>query len=335
VDASISAATALRLAAGLAGLALAVGLERWRPFRSRSPTALVNDLRNLALWGTAAALLQVLPLATALGASELARQVGVGLFHRLAAPAPFEILATIVVLDAATYALHRLYHAFPPLWRLHRVHHTETLLTATTSVRFHPGEVLVSSLGRVVVVVALGAPVTGIVAFEVILLAASQLEHANVRLPDALDARLRLLFITPNLHRSHHSTQRVQADTNFGTVLTVWDRLLRTYRPEGRPEDVVIGLPDSGVRAPVSLMELLSMPFIHQTQCQTSGIGGRCVRLRRSSRRAKSARSEGLVFEAGRKHGLDPLGTIGTQSAIARNSNPARRWPVNRNRKSS
>ncbi|MEN8160041.1 MAG: sterol desaturase family protein, partial [Myxococcota bacterium] len=250
-----------RLAAALGGLALALGLERWRPLRGHPRSALPDDLRNLALWGAGALVVQALPFAGALGASELARLAGLGLFQRLALPGPLEIAATIVALDAGTYALHRLYHTVHPLWRLHRVHHSEERLTTTTGVRFHPGEVAVSALGRMALVVALGADLIAVVAFETLLLAASQLEHADVRLPAALDRRLRLVVITPSLHRTHHATHRALADSNFGTILSVWDRLFRSYRPQVRPEDVVVGLPDGG-DAPASLGGLLAMPFV-------------------------------------------------------------------------
>ena len=263
--------TALRLAAGLAGLALVLGVERWRPFRGRPGGALANDLRNLVLWGAGAATLQLLPFVTSVAVAEVARSAGVGLLHRIALPDSAEILLTLVVLDAVAYALHRLYHALHPLWRLHRVHHSDETLTTTTGVRFHPGEVLVSALGRVPVVALLGASVTGIVAFEVMLLASSQLQHADVRLPDALDARLRRVFVSPNLHRIHHSTRRAQADSNFGTIFTIWDRLLGTYCSEVPPEEVVVGLPDGGARAPASVVGILAMPF--RSRAESNEVG--------------------------------------------------------------
>lgn len=261
MDDWLPATTGLRLAAALAGLALAVLVERRRPFRGRSAGALRNDLHNLALWCSGAAIPQLLPFIAGVGVAELARHNGIGLLNLLSAPTAVEILVTIAVLDAATYGLHRLYHAWPPLWRLHRVHHSDEMLTATTGVRFHPGEVLISAIVRVPLVALLGASVTGIVVFEAALLAASQLQHANIRVPSALDAALRRFLVTPNFHRVHHSRQRTQADSNFGTVLTLWDRLFGSAHPDVEPERVVVGLPESGAASPRSLLGLLAMPF--------------------------------------------------------------------------
>ncbi len=261
MDDWLPATTGLRLLAALAGLVLALLVERWRPFRGRSAGALRNDLHNLTLWGAGAAIPQLLPFIASIGVAELAQQHGIGLLNRLSAPTAVEILVTIAVLDALTYGLHRLYHAWAPLWRLHRVHHSDETLTATTGVRFHPGEVLISAIVRVPLVALLGASVTGIVVFEAALLAASQLQHANIRLPGALDAALRRFLVTPNFHRVHHSRLRTQADSNFGTVLTLWDRLFGSQHPDVEPELVAVGLPESGAATPASLAGLLAMPF--------------------------------------------------------------------------
>lgn len=249
----------VRLLAALTGLGLALSVERLRPFRSVQARGLRRELRHLALWGLGAGVLLLVPFVMAIGSAEAARRAQLGLLNQLSLPEPVTILLTLLVLDAWTYWLHRLYHRVPALWRLHRVHHSDEALTATTSVRFHPGEVLLSALLRIPVVVLLGASVPGILVFEIALLAASQLQHADVRLPDVWARGIGTLLITPNLHRTHHSVRRSECDSNFGTISSAWDRVFGTLR-QVQPEQVTVGLPDTTSTAQ-TLFRLLRMPF--------------------------------------------------------------------------
>ncbi len=250
--------TALRVTAAVFGLAAAWGLERAFAFRGHGGAE--REVRHLALWAIGALLVQAIPFAAAVAAAEFARRSGIGLLNLLALPVAVTVPVTIAVLDAWTYWLHRAYHASPLLWRLHRVHHCDERLTATTGVRFHPGEILVSALARMPVVLALGASPAGVVAFEVTLLLASQLQHADVRLPERWARGLGRLLITPNLHRTHHSTRRAEADANFGTISSAWDRGFGTLRVI-EPERITVGAPDGlPVRSDTSLWKLLSLP---------------------------------------------------------------------------
>ncbi len=247
-----------RIAAASMGLALAWGIERVFPFRGS--LGLGRDAQHLVLWLLGALVMQALPLAAAVGAADLALRANLGLFHVLSLPSSLSFLLTLIFLDAWTYALHRAYHTVPLLWRFHRVHHCDTELTATTGVRFHPGEVLISALLRLPVIIALGANPFAVVVFEIALLSASQLQHADVCLPQGWSRRLGGLVMTPNLHRSHHSTKIELADSNYGSVLSVWDRSLGTLRTVA-PESVVVGAPDGSLRNEGSLWSLLLLPF--------------------------------------------------------------------------
>lgn len=257
----------LRLASASVGLALAMAIERLWPYRSGlccdriGFTGARRELRHLALWGIGAGVVQLLPFLAALGAATAAKGAGIGLLNLVSLPDGLEVLLTVLALDAWTYGMHRLYHAIPALWRFHRVHHSDTSLSATTGVRFHPGEVLISALARLPVLFLLGASPLGVIVFEIALLGMSQLEHANLCLPERWSRRAELLLVTPNLHRSHHSTQWRDADTNFGTISSLWDRLFATLRPVP-PEAIVVGAPDALAEPePTSLVRLLAMPF--------------------------------------------------------------------------
>ena len=168
------------------------------------------------------------------------------------------------MLDFVLWAQHRLFHAVPVLWRLHRVHHADVEFDVSTGLRFHPLEILASMLIKIVAIIALGAPVIAVVAFELILNATSMFNHANAGLPARFERRLRRLIVTPDMHRIHHSIEGDEMNRNFGFNLSVWDRLFGTYRdaPRGGNEGMTIGLlPWRGANAIITLPRLLGMPF--------------------------------------------------------------------------
>ncbi len=256
-----SLATLARVGLALLGLAAAMLWERARPFRGARRRRLRHDASNLSLWLTNALFLQLVFGAAAVGTALLAQRSGLGLLHYSALPFLVELALTLLVLDLATYSLHRLYHAVPILWRVHLVHHSDADLDTTTAVRFHPLEVGLSTCARLGLVLALGATPLGVIVYEALLLLASQLQHANVRLTARIDRPLRSLVITPNLHRIHHSVQRSELDSNYGTVLSCWDRIFRSYRSRPDVERIRVGLPGFDARSP-SLLGLLAMPFV-------------------------------------------------------------------------
>jgi sterol desaturase/sphingolipid hydroxylase (fatty acid hydroxylase superfamily) len=155
------------------------------------------------------------------------------------------------------------FHAVPLLWRLHRVHHADPEIDATTGLRFHPAEVILSMAIKVAVVVALGVPALAVLVFEVVLNASSIFNHANVRLPAGLDHVLRLAIVTPDVHRVHHSVRPEETNSNFGFNLTVWDRAFGTYRaaPRDGRDGVTIGLGRFGGRRDQWLDRLLLQPL--------------------------------------------------------------------------
>jgi sterol desaturase/sphingolipid hydroxylase (fatty acid hydroxylase superfamily) len=162
------------------------------------------------------------------------------------------------VLDLAVYLLHRAYHRVPLLWRFHSVHHSDRDLDVSSASRFHLGEVAVSGAAKLGVVQLLGISFPGLLAFEIALLLAAQFQHANLRLPRRLEAALVTVLVPPSMHRVHHHPERVSTDSNFGTLLSVWDRLLGTYRPRS-PSDREFGLehyPEADRLGPLALFLL-------------------------------------------------------------------------------
>jgi sterol desaturase/sphingolipid hydroxylase (fatty acid hydroxylase superfamily) len=194
---------------------------------------------------------------------------GVGLLPLLAWPDWLRLVAALLVLDLAIYAQHVVFHRVPWLWRLHRVHHVDLEFDVTTGVRFHTVEILLSLLWKLVVVIALGAPALAVLIFEVTLNAVSLFNHANLRLPRAVDRVLRWVVVTPDMHRVHHSVERRETNSNFGFNLPWWDWLFRTYRaqPAAGHDAMTIGLREfRDPRDCVRLDGLLLLPWRGATE---------------------------------------------------------------------
>jgi sterol desaturase/sphingolipid hydroxylase (fatty acid hydroxylase superfamily) len=175
-----------------------------------------------------------------------------GLLHVVRLPAPIGIAVSIVVLDFAIYWQHRAFHASNLLWRFHRVHHSDTGFDATLGVRFHPVEIWLSLGYKVLVIAALGASAAAVAIYESALLAFSLFSHANLALPGAADRVVRRVFITPDWHRVHHSIHAEETNSNFGNILSAWDRWFGTAREQPRDghESMRIGL--AGFRDPAA-----------------------------------------------------------------------------------
>lgn len=199
-------------------------------------------------------------------AVELALRVeaqGSGLLSDL--PPAIAVVAGVLLLDLAIYWQHRLLHAIPLLWRLHRVHHADTSFDVSTGVRFSPFEIALSMLIKLAIILLLGIAPLAVLIFELALSLGSLFTHANVRLPAMLDRRLRWLVVTPDMHRIHHSWHRDETDSNFGFHLSFWDRIFGSYREQPRDghTNMTIGLKEFRNRRDQSLVALLLNPFRH------------------------------------------------------------------------
>lgn len=186
-----------------------------------------------------------------------------GLLHAAPVPPIVRAVLAFVALDFVIYGQHRLMHRVPILWRLHRVHHTDLVLDTSTGVRFHPLEMLVSLGIKIGAIVLLGAPPLVILVFEIVLNAFSLLTHANIAIPAWADRSVRVLFVTPDMHRIHHSVRREEHDTNFSFHLSCWDRLCGSYtaHPQAPQASMPLGLTRFRDAAAQRLSALLLQPF--------------------------------------------------------------------------
>jgi len=216
----------------------------------RRPRTQPRSRRWFTNWGivildtiTLRLLALALPL-LAVGAALDAQANGWGLMHSLDVPLWLAVVATVLIFDFAIWAQHLITHKVPILWRLHRVHHADRDMDVTTAIRFHPVEIALSMLLKIGLVYLLGPPAIGIVLFEIILNGTAMFNHANIRLPPWLDAIVRQVLVTPDMHRVHHSVHRYEHDSNYGFALSVWDRMFGTYipQPDAGHDDMTVGL---------------------------------------------------------------------------------------------
>jgi len=219
---------------------------------------------NLALVAVDTLALRLLFPILAVGVAEIATARGWGLLSLTGWPAWLEILLAVVALDLAIYGQHVASHKIPILWRVHKVHHADRDIDVTTGLRFHPVEICLSMLYKFVIVIVLGAPAFAVFLFEVLLNGTAMFNHSNVKLSGALDRLVRLLIVTPDMHRVHHSVIQSEHDTNYGFNLSIWDRLFRTYtdQPSKGHTGMTIGLAPYQTEKPGRLGWSLALPFM-------------------------------------------------------------------------
>jgi sterol desaturase/sphingolipid hydroxylase (fatty acid hydroxylase superfamily) len=196
-----------------------------------------------------------------------------GLVRRVAMPEPVRWIVVLILFDGWMYLWHRLNHRVPLLWRFHAVHHTDRAMEATSALRFHTGEVALSTTARLAVLPLLGMTVEQVLVYETILLPVILFHHSNVRVPRRLDDLLRWLIVTPWMHWVHHSRWRVETDSNYSSVLSIWDRCFGTYRLRDDPERIRQGLDDQdGGDRWSTLRNLLIHPFRRRAGDRRAGI---------------------------------------------------------------
>ena len=235
--------------------------ELWFPWRAACRPKINRWLSHFSLLVFYSILLRILFPVAAVGVAHISGVWGVGILNWVALPSLATFLIALLALDAAIYGQHRLMHVVPWLWRLHRMHHTDLDFDVTTGFRFHPVEIVISMLFKCVVVVILGPSVLAVLVFEILLSVAALFTHANIGLSNRVDRYVRWVFVTPNMHRIHHSVKMGEYNSNYGFFISVWDRLFGSYCSRFRGEEQ-IGLPSwNDDRDVVSFWGLLVQPF--------------------------------------------------------------------------
>ena len=248
------------------GMLVLIGLwELAAPKRALTISKSVRWINNLGLVFFNSFMLRVLFPAAAVGVAVFASEQGWGLFNYVEVPFWFAVVASVIIMDFVIYIQHVMVHAIPVLWRLHRLHHADLDYDVTTGARFHPIEIILSMLIKFATILLLGPAVIAVIIFEVILNATAMFNHGNISLPKTLDKYLRLLLVTPDMHRVHHSIEDDEANSNFGFSLPWWDRLFGTYRDQPRAGHQAMTIGINKYRDPKQvswLPGMLLLPFI-------------------------------------------------------------------------
>ncbi len=254
---------AIRLGAFLGIFGTVAVAEIMFPRRALVDSKAVRWFTNLSITFINGALMRLLFPILAVAVAAIAAERGWGLLNAVGLPFWLEVAVAVAVLDFVIYLQHRLFHAVPVLWRLHKMHHVDLDIDVTTGARFHPLEIMLSMLIKFAAVIGLGAAPLAVVIFEVVLNGMAMFNHGNFRLPLGLDNALRLFVVTPDMHRVHHSVIAREYNSNFGFNLSWWDRLMGTYRaqPESGHDGMTIGHPAYRDRRRLTLPWLMLLPF--------------------------------------------------------------------------
>lgn len=215
--------------------------ETWQPFFGQREGRLRHAARNLAI-----ALFNTVVLAVAFGAvtvsvAEWSAENQFGLLSLFSLADPIRFGMALVLLDGWMYVWHRANHASPLLWRFHRMHHSDRNMDVTTATRFHLGEQVLSSVLRLGLIPLLGIEVWNLVVYDALVLFVIMFHHADVSL-GRWDRWVRWVVVTPDMHKIHHSDWQPETDSNYSTVLSVWDRLAMTFRMRSDPKTILFGL---------------------------------------------------------------------------------------------
>lgn len=254
----------IRLAFFLATFALVAILEILSPRRQLTASKAGRWFANLAIIAlnplSVRLVFPILPVGMAL----IAQERHWGLINNVDLPYWLNVAVGVIILDFAIYLQHVLHHAVPALWRLHMMHHSDLDIDVTTGMRFHPIEILLSLCIKIAAVAAIGPPPLAVLIFEVALNSTTMFNHSNFHIPESIDRVIRLLVVTPDMHRVHHSVIIRETNSNYGFNLPWWDRLLGTYQaqPERGHQGMTIGLPQFRDPKRLTLPWLLILPFV-------------------------------------------------------------------------
>lgn len=254
---------AIRLSIFLGAFVL-LALWEWRwPKRALTQSKIKRWLNNIALMVTGTLVVRVLIPMAAVGAAYFAEENHLGFSNHIDVPLWLEVVVVFVLLDLAIYFQHAMFHVMPIMWRFHRVHHSDLDFDVTTGVRFHPIEILISILIKILLIVTWGVPVLAVILFEIVLNYMSMFTHSNARINEKLERVLRWFIVTPDMHRVHHSIQENETNSNFGFNISAWDRIFGTYKaePEAGQLGMTIGMTQFRENTWQSYAGLLRTPF--------------------------------------------------------------------------
>ena len=253
--------TTLRWVSSLGFIAVVLAVEWAVPFRTPIQSKLEHVSTNLVIFGGNSLVAQFLAGWALLIWSNYVTSEGWGFLYSLHLAPVSHVIVSVIMLDLVAYGIHRLYHRVPFLWRFHRAHHSDLDMDATTSIRFHLGEVVMTTGLKGLTVWGLGVSPVGFLVSETVTLAAGLFSHGNFRLPSRIEPRLRLAIVTPTMHWIHHSRRPAEHNTNLGAVFSGWDRLFGTYYMGIAPHEIQFGLDEYPTPKDLNFLRFSRIPF--------------------------------------------------------------------------
>jgi sterol desaturase/sphingolipid hydroxylase (fatty acid hydroxylase superfamily) len=225
---------------------------------------LSHTARNVAVGLIGAAAVQLAETPIVLPVARFVEARGLGFLPLLHLPGWLAVALACVLMDYTLYLWHVLAHKVPWLWRFHLVHHADLDLDASTAIRFHFGELLISIPWRVAQIVVIGTGAQALIIWQTATLVSILFHHSNAALPPALERALSYVVVTPRMHGIHHSVAPSEVNSNWSSGLAVWDRIHRTFRMDVPQTQIVIGVPEYRDPDEVSLARMLAAPILPQ-----------------------------------------------------------------------
>ena len=263
----------------VAGFGLLLFAESKRPLRKATSNKLQRAATNTSLSAVTAIAVRLLFLPVISNVSRFVQKKRIGLLHLVRMPKAFKFAAEMLLLDYTFYWWHRWMHKNALLWRCHMVHHTDLDLDVSTAARFHFTEYVFSTAYRAAQITVIGASPTAAAIFETIIMIAAEFHHSNLRLPAEFERRLNAFVVTPRMHGIHHSIIEGESNSNFATVLTLWDFLHASLKLDVPQEEITIGLAAYRDSREITFAKLLALPFVEQKNAWLLSDGSRPKRL--------------------------------------------------------
>ena len=243
---------------------LLLSIEQVAPRKKYEYSRISRWIGNVGIYALVKLLFKLFPILAVIGVARISEEHSWGLFNSIAIPYALVFLASFAIFDYSQYLKHRFFHSISVLWNTHRLHHSDPEIDVTTEFKHHPLEALFSAIANAGVILIFGLDIFALLIYIFLLIVISPVSHANIELPAALEKPLRWLIVTPDMHRIHHSSYQPETDSNFGILLSVWDRLFGTHvqSPHLGHENIQLGLDEFRESEDLLLHKMLLQPFV-------------------------------------------------------------------------
>jgi sterol desaturase/sphingolipid hydroxylase (fatty acid hydroxylase superfamily) len=258
---SMDEIASIRFGVFIGGLVFLLLFELIIPYRPSTIPKLKRWFINLGITIFNSLILKLLFASALIQTSLYVTDKQLGVLNMTAIPSWAKVLVTVIFMDFMLYVWHLLNHEMPLLWRFHRVHHTDLYMDVSTATRFHIGELAISAVIKISLVFFLGADLIGVVLFETLLVLSAQFHHSSLTVPTWFEKLFWVLFVPPSMHRIHHAVVIKQRDSNYGTIFSIWDRILGTLITDVDQDRIRIGVGGHYKPAKLNFYHLLVMPF--------------------------------------------------------------------------